>query len=530
MSADSAVIRASEAAGVATRFQDWKGVEHDIPEATQRAVLTALGVRPEVPPRDPWLRSLPPCVVVQREFGGTLDVQVDAGADAQVVFELEDGGSQLAAQVTNDTPDREVGGRWRGQASFRIPEGLPLGYHTVRLTSRGRSTTTRLIVTPAAAPLPTALTNERVWGFMAQLYSVPSKESWGVGDFADLATLGRWAAGLGADYVLINPIHAGGWVTPIENSPYLPSSRLFLSPLYIRPEDAPGYAELPVAGKGHIAELKLGLLAEVVESPHIERDQAWLAKRTALRRVFDAGMPARFQEEFDAFRAAKGQRLTYFAAWCVFSELYGDDWRNWEPMLRNPASPQTARTIAAHATEVAFVEWLQWVADRQWAAAQAAAKAAGMRIGIITDLAVGVSKGGADAWMLADSYASGITVGAPPDAYNQLGQEWGQPPWRPDRMAELGYQPFVDVIRATLAHAGGVRIDHILGEFRLWWVPEGLTSDQGTYVRCDHEALIGILALEAARTGALVVGEDLGTIEPWVQGYLGGRGVLGTGV
>jgi 4-alpha-glucanotransferase len=153
-----------------------------------------------------------------------------------------------------------------------------------------------------------------------------------------------------------------------------------------------------------------------------------------------------------------------------------------------------------------------------------------MALGVMHDLAVGVDAGGSDAWAMPDVFAQGITVGAPPDAYNQAGQDWTQPPWRPDRLAELAYAPFRDMVRAVLRHAGGVRVDHILGLFRLWWIPEGASPTAGTYVRYDHEALVGILALEAYRAGAFVVGEDLGTVEPWVREYLAERGILGTSV
>jgi 4-alpha-glucanotransferase len=525
----SSVTAVAQAAGVFTSFQDWKGVEHTIPETTQRAVLAALGISPEVV-CDPWEEPLPSCVTVRQNQGGILNVQVNAGTDAAVAFEFEDGGSMAARQVENNLADRNVGGRWRGQASFHIPAGLPLGYHQARLTTEGISFATRLIVTPDVVPLPDVLTRSRVWGIMAQLYSVISHVSWGIGDFADLAELARWAAGLGADYVLINPIHAGDWTTPVGNSPYLPSSRLFISPLYIRPETAPGYTELPAAQRERIAEIKLGVLTATLTAARIERDTAWLAKRAALHIVFEAGVPEQLRAEFAEFCASKGDSLTHFAAWCVFSELFAGDWRDWEPMLRHPTSSQRAKLLAEHASEIAFVKWLQWVADREWAAAQAAAKTAGMRIGIVTDLAVGVSRSGADTWMFSELYASNVTLGVPPDAYNQLGQEWGQSPWRPDRMAALGYQPFIDVIRAALTHAGGVRIDHILGDFRSWWVPTGLPPSEGTYLRGDYETMIGIIALEAARAGVVVIGEDLGTSEPWVQNYLSERGMLGTSV
>ena len=153
-----------------------------------------------------------------------------------------------------------------------------------------------------------------------------------------------------------------------------------------------------------------------------------------------------------------------------------------------------------------------------------------MGLGVVQDLPVGCTRDGADAWTFADALAPGVSVGAPPDQYNQFGQDWSQPPMRPDPLAELGYQPFRDMVRTVLRHAGGVRVDHVIGLFRLWWVPEGQAADQGTYVRYDHEALVGILALEAQRAGAVVIGEDLGTVEPWVREYLKDRGIFGTSI
>jgi 4-alpha-glucanotransferase len=182
------------------------------------------------------------------------------------------------------------------------------------------------------------------------------------------------------------------------------------------------------------------------------------------------------------------------------------------------------------AARVDFYCWLQWVADEQLASAHRRALESGMRLGVVHDMAVGVHPEGADAWSLGTALARDVTVGAPPDAFNQQGQDWSQPPWRPDRLAELGYAPYRDMLRTVLRHAGGLRVDHVLGLFRLWWVPAGSAPDAGTYVRYDHEALVGILALEAHRAGALVVGEDLGVVEPWVRDYLRERGVLGTSI
>ncbi len=198
--------------------------------------------------------------------------------------------------------------------------------------------------------------------------------------------------------------------------------------------------------------------------------------------------------------------------------------------MRGPTSTGVESLRDELADRIQFYEWLQWCLDEQLAAAQAAAVKAGMTIGVIHDLAVGVHPDGADPWALSSTLARGVSVGAPPDMYNQLGQDWVMPPWRPDRLAEVGYDPYRTMMRTILRHAGGLRIDHVIGLFRLWWVPPGCRPSDGTYVGYDHEALVGILVLEAHRAGAVVVGEDLGTVEPWTRDYLRSRGILGTSV
>src|SRR5690606_3913052 len=212
-----------------------------------------------------------------------------------------------------------------------------------------------------------------------------------------------------------------------------------------------------------------------------------------------------FRSAFAGFRRREGQALADFAAWSVLAEEHGPDFRRWPEPYRDPRSKQVRRFVADHEAEIDFACWLQWQCDEQLARTQGDARRGGMRLGVLHDLAVGVHPGGADAWRLADCYAAGMTVGAPPDAYNQLGQDWNQPPWRPDRLAEVGYRPFRELVAALLRHSGGIRVDHVIGLFRLWWIPRsGSGSDgsrRGTYVRYDHEALIGILALEAERAG-----------------------------
>lgn len=365
---------------------------------------------------------------------------------------------------------------------------------------------------------------------MSQVYSVRSSSSWGVGDLADLGDMATWSAReLGADFVLINPLHAAQPVPPMEPSPYLPTSRRFVNPLYLRVEDIPELSYLP--GKVRTVVSRLATRARALNTADtIDRDAAWKLKRAALWCVFQQGLTPRRQAVFDAYCAAEGSGLQDFTRWCALAEQHGPSILDWPAELLDPHGPGVEAAVVDLDEAVRFHTWLQWVLDEQLEALRRQCRDAGMSLGVMQDLAVGVHPEGADAWRLGEALSQGVTVGAPPDEYNQRGQDWSQPPWRPDRLAELGYHPFRDMIRAALRHAGGLRVDHIMGLFRLWWIPKGFTPANGTYVRYDHEAIIGILALEAERAGALVVGEDLGTVEPWVREYLSDRGILGTSI
>ena len=378
---------------------------------------------------------------------------------------------------------------------------------------------------PRAAPLPSG----RSWGFTVQLYSLRSRRSWGHGDLRDLAELAAWSAReLGAGFVLINPLHAAEPAPPVSPSPYLPMSRRFISPLYVRVEDIPEYARLPAADRRRIEELAAPLRAAGSSGGLIDRDAVWRAKRAALEIIYRQPLPPGRRAAFERFRVHEGQPLDDWAAWCALAEIHGSDWREWPQPLRSIRSAAVVAELARLRSRARFHAWLQWIADEQRAAAQAAARAAGMRIGVIADLAVGAHPGGADAWAYADMLVPQVSVGAPPDEFNQRGQDWGQPPWHPGRLAAAGYGPLAGLMRAAFGHTGGLRADHVMGLFRLWWVPAGMTPDQGTYVRYRHEAMVGVLTGEAARAGALAIGEDLGTVEDWVRDYLAAHGVLGT--
>jgi len=530
----------ARACGVATEYWDWQGNQVIVSATTIAAVLQALGLDTSddaavarslagVADR-PWRRTLPPIVVARQGSPRWVPLHLPDGDTAQVWTVLEDGARRELDQVDNYVSPRTIDGQPTGEATFEIPGDLPLGWHTVNARVGESTSSCPLVVSPAALVLPPALQQGRVWGLLTQLYSVRSRQSWGLGDLADLADLMAWAAGdLGADFVLVNPLHAAEPVAPMESSPYLPTSRRFVNPIYLRIEDIPEMGYLSSAER-QLLEWHADDARTLNEADTIDRDTVWSAKVAALRTVFNQPRSWRRQRLFAAFCDREGQGLLDFATWCALAEKHGLPWGEWPAELQDPRSPAVEALRDQLGDEVEFYRWLQWIIDEQLGAVQRLARETGMSIGVIHDLAVGVHPRGADAWALAGTLAPGVTVGAPPDQYNQLGQDWSQPPWRPDRLEEVGYAPYRDLLRTVLRHAGGLRIDHVMGLFRLWWVPEGMTPSEGTYVRYDHEAMIGILALEAHRAGALVVGEDLGVVEPWVRDYLRERGILGTSI
>ncbi|MCG7596710.1 4-alpha-glucanotransferase [Mycobacterium sp. PSTR-4-N] len=526
--------------GVATEYQDWSGRHVAVPDTTLVAVLGALGVAAGTDDertaaltahdRAYWARSLPASIVARAATATPFWVHVTHGDPVDVWLQLEDGTRRDGLrQLENNRPPYDLDGRLVGEATFELPDDLPLGYHRVHLRVGAFDTAVTVIVTPSHIATPVRMGARRLWGLSTQLYSVRSEKSWGVGDLTDLTDLAVWSAGQhGAGFILVNPLHAAAPTPPMEPSPYLPTSRRFVNPLYLRVEAVPEYAYL--RHRGRVRKAHARVQARAARAHSIDRDRAWEAKRAALQSVYLVPFSRGRELAYQGYCRREGTPLDDFATWCALSEQYGSDWRAWPEELRHPRSEAVAAFAAEHSAAVDFHRWLQWLLDEQLAAAQAGAVGAGMEVGVMADLAVGVDPAGADAWALQDVLALGVTAGAPPDEFNQLGQDWSQPPWRPDRLAEVAYEPFRALVAAALRHAGGVRIDHIIGLFRLWWIPAGVAPTEGTYVRYDHEAMIGIVALEAYRAGAVVVGEDLGTVEPWVRDYLRDRGLFGTSI
>ncbi len=385
------------------------------------------------------------------------------------------------------TLDLEDGG------TLALPAEPPPGYH--RLGHR-----TVIVAPRALAPVP------KTWGWMLQLYAMRSSRSWGMGDFADLAEIARRSRGLGAGVLLVNPVQAISPTVPVERSPYSPASRRFANPLYLRIEHVPAYITADPRTKGAVDALRPDNDTDL-----IDYDAVWTAKKAALELLWPHVDHPQPQGD-----------LADFARFCALAEVHGPDWRRWPEQQKDPA------TATADPDRVAFHAWLQHLCEQQLADARRAA--GDLPVGIVHDLPVGVHPGGADTWAVRDAFAADVRVGAPPDAFSRHGQDWNLPPWRPDKLAEQGYEPFRAVLRNVLKHADGIRVDHVAGLWRLWWIPPGEPAKRGTYVHYDEDAMLAVLTLEAHRAGAVGVGEDLGTVEPKVTESLHDRGMLSSAV
>src|SRR5215218_8574272 len=465
--------RTAEARGIATSFTDAANRHYVVSEATLRAVLDAMGPAP-----DPT--AWPPVVVTRTGRGGAW--RAPEGEPVSLVLE---GGEERALPT-------------------ELPGGLPPGRHRVV----GRTGATTLVVAPGRCHLPPALEGEgRAWGWAAQLYAARSRASWGIGDLGDLATLLATTAPLGAGFALLNPLRAA---LPSEPSPYNPSTRVFRNPLYLRVEDVPELAALDPAARA------------LLDQDRIDRPAVYQLKDTALRLAHGAlgRLPDR-RAGLAAYRAAT-PNLERFATFCALQHDHGQDWRDWPAPYRHPGRPEVAAFGEQHRDEVDYHAWLQWLLEEQLAAVPSTPGG----LGVLNDLAIGFAPNGFDAWTFQDELAAGISVGAPPDPLGPHGQDWGLPAFVPDRLAAGGYEPFAQTIRAGMAHAAGLRIDHVMGLFRLFWIPDRVEPAQGTYVRYPADDLLGVLALESVTAQALVVGEDLGTVEPGVRERLAAENVL----
>ncbi|MCA2218326.1 4-alpha-glucanotransferase [Jidongwangia harbinensis] len=385
-----------------------------------------------------------------------------------------------------------------------LPPEVPYGYH--RLT--GALATDRLVVVaPREFPQP-----RRGFGLAVQLYAARSQTSWGIGDLADLTWLARRTAAAGGSAVLVSPLHAARPSRHQNPSPYSPASRLFLNVLHI------ALPEVPDAGLVDLSDLA-DAGEDLNDTDLIDRDAAFALKLAGLERIW-AAIAGRPGAEFEAYLTEQGRTLADFATWSALSEEYAGAWWDWPAGYRRPDTAEVADYAADHADRVRFWSWCQWVADRQLA------RACAQGADVVLDLAVGFDAGGADGWMFQDLVAFGFEIGCPSDHGNPGGQRWGVTPFDPARLAAAEYAPMIALVRAGLRHAKALRVDHVMGLWRLFWIPVGGSASDGGYVRYHGDALLGIMRLEAHRAGAWVVGEDMGTLEDRALEVMAATGTL----
>jgi 4-alpha-glucanotransferase len=531
------------AAGIVPSYVDQSGTEtRTTSDSTRVALLRAMGIDASTAAHaesalDEWERRdrsrvLPPVRVVRVDDANLTTVLARAPewtANVAWTLELVPETGEAVRASGEAKPDSD------GNVRLSLPSEPPLGYHTLRVTLRTESGeqegTQTLVVVPGQCPSVAEVAGqERVFGVIANLYSVRSAENWGIGDTGDLARLAEWTAEIGGAFLGVNPLHA------LRNqgadiSPYSPVSRIFRNAIYIDVTAIPEYGTSDEARR--MVEAARAELEELRTSDHVQYEPVMALKRRVLEvlyRSFSAADGAR-QEAYRSYLEAQGEPLTDFATFeALAGHLESGDWRTWPEPLRDPRSPAAAEFAKAHAEEIDFHRWLQFELDRQLAEAAARGEGAGLSIGLYQDLAIGTSPAGADVWANPHLFVTGASIGAPPDAYSAEGQNWGLPPLDPRALREDAYRYWVRLVRASMRHAGALRIDHAIGLFRQFWIPEGAAGKDGAYVSFPVEDLLGILALEAHRHRALVVGEDLGTVPPEVPPVLRRWGVLSSRV
>ncbi len=513
-------------------FGEWRAAS----EETQRSLLAAMGVDASsdaaieaaiaAHERASWELAVPRCAVISRAdlprgIRIHLASQALGRAFAWRITEeqghVREEGFEPAVLESLGEIDRD--GIDVRALALPLPEDLPEGYHAIALLAdREPLAEGVLVVAPEQCHLPDPLgEGGRAWGAAVQLYGVRSERNAGIGDFTDLRHCMEAWGERGAAFVATNPLHDIGLADPGFASPYSPSSRLFLNALYIDVEAMEDFVELSAADETAIepwrAECaRLRALDEVDYAAVAAAKRAMFDRLWAHFRAHHLGSGSRRARAFAAFRAAGGPALRRHAIHEALLEEHGGPWQRWPAEHRDPASAEVSRFAAEHDERVGLHEYLQWTADRQLAAAQERARDLGMAIGLFADLAVSVAAGGSEAWANQDLYALGVCVGAPPDEFNTLGQDWGLPPLAPKRLRECAFAPFIATLRAGMARAGALRIDHVMGLARLFWIPTGRAASEGAYVRYPLEEMLAIVALESRRHRCLVVGEDLGTV------------------
>ena len=552
-----ALARLAAAYGIEPRWHDIWGRTHEVPVATLRALLAAMHVQADddaqvqrsLDDREsaPLRAPLPPVLVVREAALPAQTVlwlpeQSDRDPIAWQLVE-ESGAQSRGIFVAGTLPEAgrgEVEGETFVARRLTLDASPPPGYHRL-LLRRGEQVLaeTLLIVAPDACYQPEAgLEDARAWGPAVQLYAVRSARNWGIGDFTDLRHLLEQWAERGAGFVGLNPLHALFPHDPNRASPYSPSSRLFLNPLYLDPERIDGYRECEqarrlVASPEFQTRLRTLRAADLVDYPGVAA--AKMAVLELLYSSFRQGhlaLESARQQAFRDFQARGGAALRLHGLYEALQErFFRQDpdawgWPVWPAAYREPGSADVSQFAETHRERIEFFEWLQWQAECQVREVSERASELRMSIGVYGDLAVSIDRGGAEAWSNQDLFAVEAGVGAPPDDFSLNGQNWGLPPLIPARLADSRFATYIATLRANMRHAGALRIDHVMGLMRLFWIPPRAGPAHGAYVRYPLDELLGILALESQRNRCLVIGEDLGTVPDEVRHALSRLRVL----
>ena len=558
-SLNPALRELADLVGILPDYHDIWGGRHETGDATRRALLAALGFSAATDEEAQaalaaWraqeaATTLPPVLVQPADSPIVLPVRLGNLADDaenaryrentewrwRIAFEA---GDELGAAFQPGALEAEPG--QAGALRLALPAVAQWGYHHLELWRDDRLLADMpLIVCPPRCYEPGAIADQRrVWGLSVQLYGLRSRQNWGIGDYADLRQVVEWAAEAGASLVGVNPLHALFPHDPAHCSPYSPSSREFFNTLHLSIESLPEWHECEAAKVWVETAAFREKLAALRAAPMVDYETVGALKNYVLSvlykyfRVNHLNIGSARGAAFRAFQARGGDALYRFALYHALQAdfarrdpaLWG--WPVWPLPYRDPASAEVAAFAAANLEAIEYQQWLQWLAETQLAAVGQRAYELGLGIGLYQDMAVGVDKGGAETWMHQELYALDARVGCPPDDFNPLGQDWGLPPWIPHRLRAAAYAPFIRMLRANMAHAGALRIDHVMSLMRLYWVPPSLGGDQGAYLAYPLADLAGILALESQRNRCLVVGEDLGTVPDAVRHTLHELGVL----
>jgi len=503
--------------GVALHYQDARGNRVSTDLGVVAKLLQSMGVLTEDGEECRAMREepvLPPVLVVRPQNGAVVVDLLNAPGRHEIAWSLR----LESGEVRNGIAKTIRKSTCASTRSLVLPN-LAFGYHRLELPELPASAS--LIVAPSRCYLPSKFRDgERAWGISLQLYLLRSESNWGVGDFSDLARLAKMTADLGCDVLGLNPLHQMFPDKPEHASPYSPASRSFLNILYIDiqaiPEFQGSQARQLIASDSFKENL-----AKCRASAGVDYASVTRLKLEALRFVFDRFKSTASGErsrDFNAFVEQGGDALMSSSLFQVLRYHFSqtdptlDAWQRWPQPFQSPTSPEAIQFARDHRNEIEFFTWLQWAADQQLSAAGEGAAAGGMTVGLYRDLAVGCDRTGCETWSRPSDFLESAQVGAPPDILNPAGQNWGLPPFNPVALKMQAYKPFIDLVRANMRHAGGLRIDHVMGLQRLYCIPDGSPASDGAFISYPIDDLIGILALESHRNRCLVVGEDLGTV------------------